>query len=248
MSTYETPFDARLVPAATLEAERQAALPTAAIEQYRALARRLDVLKHRGGAKALVVTSARAGEGRTSTALYTSVALAGRGHRVLLADFDLRRPELAVRHDLPRSPGIVEVVQGHATLDEALHLVRGAPGLTLLPSGEAQEDPAVVLHDPRLRQLLDSLRGSFDFLVCDAPPTLGVADAACLGDLVGAALLVTRAGATSRRELAMAAASLYGVPILGAVIIGVEGFASIEARRTAEVVARKPTSVALARR
>jgi hypothetical protein len=77
---------------------------------------------------------------------------------------------------------------------------------------------------------------------------LGVADAACLGDLVGAALLVTRAGATSRRELAMAAASLYGVPILGAVIIGVEGFASIEARRTAEVVARKPTSVALARR
>jgi capsular exopolysaccharide synthesis family protein len=248
MSTFETTLDGALVAAVPVEASPRQGLPLAAIEQFRALARRLDVLRRAGGPRALVVTSPRSGDGRTTTALYTAVALAGRGHRVVLVDLDLRRPALAARHDLAETPGLVEVVRGDAALDQGLRLTPGAPGLTLLPAGEPQPDPAPILHDPRLRELFEALGGAFDFLVGDAPPTLGIADAPCLADLVGAAMLVARAGKTSRRELGAAAATLGGVPIIGCVLNGIERFASIEVRRAAEVVARPQLSTALCRR
>ena len=248
MSTYETTFDASLVPAAAIDSRPQPALPLAAIEQYRALARRLDVERRGGGPRAMVVTSPTTAEGRTTTALYTAIALAGRGHRVVLADFDLRRPALAARHDLPETPGIVEVVRGEASLDQALKLAPGAPGLTLLPAGTAQVDPAGILFDPRAKTLIEALTGAFDFVLADAPPALGVADAACLADLLGAVLLVARAGHTSRRELAAAAAALRGVKIIGCVLTGVETFASLEAKRAEQVAARKPMITALATR
>jgi len=248
MSTYDTTFEAGLVPAAAVDHGPQPALPLAAIEQYRALARRLDVERAAGGPRALVVTSPTTAEGRTTTALYTAIALAGRGHRVVLADFDLRRPELAARHDLPELPGLVEVIRGEASLDQALRLAPGAPGLTLLPAGTTQVDPANILFDPRTKTLIDSLCGAFDFVLADAPPTLGVADAACLADIIGGALLVARAGRTSRRELAAAAAALRGVRIVGCVLTGVEAFASLESKRAEQVVARKPMTTALATR
>jgi len=270
MSTFDTPFqngdilpgDVEPAPRtsaprvggisvpAVADNTRRSALPAAAIEQFRTLARRLDMARRtKNGPRSLVVTSACSGEGRTSTALYTAVALAGRGHRVLLADLDLRRPSLAARHDLPETPGLVEVVTGQAALDEALRLVPGAPGLTLLPAGTQQEDPAPLLHDPRMPKVLEALNTAFDFMIADAPPTLGVADAPCLGDLLGGVLLVARAGRTSRRELAMSASALEGVKIVGVVLTGVEGFASLESRRTEEVLARKPVfSTALATR
>ena len=267
MSTFDTPYDgmpdsaldsrqqsrpangAALVPTTiALDATRQAALPLAAIEQFRVLARRLDAEKRAGGPRALVVTSPSTGEGRTTTALYTAVALAGRGHRVVLCDFDLRRPELAARHDLPELPGIVEVVRGQADLSEALRLLPGAPGLTLLPAGEPQEDPAPIFFDPRSKQLCDALHDAFDFLVADSPPALGVADAACLADMLGGVLLVARSGKTTRRDLAAAASALRGATIVGCVLTGVEGFASLESRRAAEIVARRPVTLALARR
>jgi tyrosine-protein kinase len=248
MSTYDTTMDAGLVPASAIDSTPRQALPLAAIEQYRALARRLDVDRHAGGPRSLVVTSPTTAEGRTTTALYTAIALAGRGHRVVLADFDLRRPELAARHDLPELPGLVEVIRGEASLDQALKLAPGAPGLTLLPAGTAQVDPSPILFDPRTKQMIEALTGAFDFVLCDAPPVLGVADAACLADLIGGALLVARAGRTSRRELAAAAAALRGVKIVGCVLTGVETFASFESRRAEQVVARKQISTALVTR
>src|SRR5262249_40418733 len=87
MSTYETTFDASRIPAGDPHTRPRRALPVAAIEQYRALARRLDVGRRAGGPRAMVITSPTTAEGRTTTALYTAVALAGRGHRVVLADF-----------------------------------------------------------------------------------------------------------------------------------------------------------------
>src|SRR5436190_1856585 len=101
MSTIDTPFDSALASPAAMDVLRQAAVPMAAVEQYRVLARRLDLAQRAGGPKALLITSPASGEGRTTTAIYTAAALAARGHRVLLADFDLRRPDLAARHDLP---------------------------------------------------------------------------------------------------------------------------------------------------
>jgi capsular exopolysaccharide synthesis family protein len=250
MTTTDATFDPALVPAIPQVAVPQAALPRAAIEQYRALARRLDTARHRGGPKAIAIISGAPGEGRTTTALYTAVALAGRGHRVLLADFDLRKPTLAARHDLPATPGVVCVVRGEATLDEALRLAPGAPGLTLLPAGEPVADPTPILHDERLRQMVSALTSAFDFVLCDTPPVFEVIDAACLGDLVGGALVVARAGRTRRRDLRAIEQALDGVPLVGCVLTGVSpGANSPSSRRgTAPSVRIAPGALALAKR
>ena len=59
----------------------------------------------------------------------------------------LGKPDLAAWHDVPNSPGIVDIVRGNATIDEALRIVPGARGMVLLPAGEAQVDPAPLFFD-----------------------------------------------------------------------------------------------------
>jgi capsular exopolysaccharide synthesis family protein len=248
MSTFDVSLDPAVERTALPAPARERALLPAAIEQYRALARRIEERARHGAPRAMLVTSARAGEGRSTAASYAAVALAQRGRRVVIVDLDLRRPVLAARHGLPSSPGVGEIIRGEAPLASCLHDVDGAPGLTLLPAGPAEADPGPLLFAPGAKKLFEELRASFDYVVADGPPALGVSDAACLGDLLGGALLVARAARTTRRDLAAAAATLEGIAVLGAVLLGVDRRSCPEADRAEEVLSRRPTSIALARR
>jgi len=188
-------------------------------EPYRVLLANLN-LAGQSGCRVLMLCSAGAGEGKSSTLASLARVAAAAGERVLLVDADLRRP---VQHRLSgceRSPGLGEFLKSDESVPPTGLIRSGvSPRLDLITSGEL-EDPALGHKDlPRLRQLFASLRPSYDWILVDAPPAVGVSDTSLLAGAVdGVVLLVQhRRNPQSMVLRAKTILAAIGTPLLGAV-------------------------------
>jgi Mrp family chromosome partitioning ATPase/capsular polysaccharide biosynthesis protein len=89
-------------------------------EAFRLLRTNLEFTNLDVGARCIMVSSAVAGEGKSTTIGNLAVALARAGKNVILVDLDLRRPYVHKFFDLNPDVGITSVALGAATIDEAL--------------------------------------------------------------------------------------------------------------------------------
>jgi succinoglycan biosynthesis transport protein ExoP len=157
----------------------------------------LGVADRRGPIVTLLVTSAKAGEGKSTTALNLAATCALAGERTLLLDVDLRRPSLAdvfIDDGDPKSvPGVVDVLRGEIPWQRTLRHTR-IPNLDFIPTGDTRDTPIEILGTLELRQLLLALSHHYDRVILDGPAVLGLADCRFLGRIVDSSLLVVRAG------------------------------------------------------
>jgi receptor protein-tyrosine kinase len=188
-------------------------------EAFRMLRTNLQYLDLDNPPKSLVITSAIAGEGKTSTSTNLAVALAQAGRRVLLIDGDLRRPRVASLLGLESSVGLTTVLVGRTKLEESIQRHQ-ASGVYFLAGGPTPPNPTEVLQSQATHDLLAKLRAAYDAVIIDAPPLLPVADAAILGTAADGAILVTRHGKTHREELEAATQRLekVGARLFGTVV------------------------------
>jgi len=165
-------------------------------EQFRALRTRVLQAGERSQMRALVITSAGVGEGKTLTALNLAWLLAqSEGIRALVIDSDLRHPCAADYLGIDAPVGLSEVLVGQAQLEDAI--VRLDPaGLYLLPGGGVRDDVAELLGGPTYARLLSDARRMFDYVIIDAPPLGIFTDANVLISRADGALLVVSAGKT----------------------------------------------------
>jgi len=180
-------------------------------ESYAALAATLNFARAANGQEMFAVTSALAGEGKTTLASNVAVSLARRGQRVVLVEFDLRRPALAERLGLERVPGLAQIVVNQASVDDALHEVDLAPSqapaglergsLHVLPAGAVVPAPSEFLGSQMISDLLATLRERSDLVVIDGPPALPVSDVANFAPIVGALVVMTRLEVIRRPQL-----------------------------------------------
>lgn len=188
-------------------------------ERYRRLRLKLDQPAPDGSPRQVIVfTSAVPAEGKTTTAVNVALALAeDRDRRTLLIDADLRRP--AVTRYLTPEPtlGFSEVLTGEAPLEHALIEIKSAR-LTVLPAGAPSQNPLELLQSDYLASVFAELRRRFDRIVVDTPPTVPFTDAAVLNAVADGAVLVVRAGTTTRPLIARARASLAQSTLLGVVL------------------------------
>jgi succinoglycan biosynthesis transport protein ExoP len=187
-------------------------------ESYRSL-RTAMLLSSARELKAIAVTSAVAGEGKTATASNLAVVLAQLGRQVLLVDCDLRKPRLHQVFRVSNRSGLVN--QLTATADpESVFLPTEVPNLWLTPSGPIPPNPSELLSSDRMRDWLKAMRARFDFVVIDTPPALAVTDATIIGLLADGVVLTLRSGKVTREEarLCRDRLSQSGVRILGAVL------------------------------
>lgn len=146
------------------------------------------------GPRALLVTSALPGDGKTLVSANLAVALAQLGKRVILIDTDLRNPNVHRVFGLGRqqerglSTLLAEGVEG---LDEALQAVPELPTLSLLPAGPKPPNPADLLNGEAMRELVRRCQERCDWLILDSAPT-SVADPVILSTVVPQVLLVVR--------------------------------------------------------
>ena len=165
-------------------------------EQFRSLRTRILQAGEKLQMRAMVVTSAGIGEGKTLTALNLGWLLAQtEGVRALVIDSDLRRPCATDYFGIDAAVGLSEVLGGQLDLNDAI--VRLDPaGLYLLPGGKPREDVAELLSGPSYTRVLTEARRMFDYIIIDAPPLGIFTDANVLMSRADGALLVVRAGKT----------------------------------------------------
>ncbi|MGA2414801.1 MAG: polysaccharide biosynthesis tyrosine autokinase [Candidatus Sulfotelmatobacter sp.] len=203
-STREGANSKRLVIASSKEAVElitQVRPQSQMAESYRAL--RTSLLLSNLGAppKVIMITSALPQEGKTTTSINCAVVLAQKGIRVLLIDADLRRPSIHKTLGMGPRSGLSNVLTGSATLDQAITRSPILPNLNVLPAGTPPPNPAELLASTNMRDMLDQLRGQYDHIVVDTPPTLSVTDAVVLSPRADAIVLVIRSGQTTKQAL-----------------------------------------------
>jgi succinoglycan biosynthesis transport protein ExoP len=149
---------------------------------------------------AIVVTSPRAKEGKTTISSHLAVSLAETGRRVLLVDGDMRAPRLHEIFDLPNEPGLGEMLTAASRkgqMDPASYAHQTSiPGLYVLTSGSWPNSSAL-FQEPLLNALFRQFRSNFDVTLMDTPPMLLTPVARLLGRSADAVALVLRAGKTS---------------------------------------------------
>ncbi len=164
-------------------------------EAYQSVRTALQFSTEHGVPRTLLVSSTRAGEGKSSTALSVANAAASLGATVLLIDADLRKPSF--RGPSSQSDGLSNLLAGGDNLEECIHPT-SQEGLFLLPAGKIPPNPAELLAAGRMSKVLERVTKMFDYVVIDGPPVLGLADAPLLSSQCEGTLMVVEAGAIRR--------------------------------------------------
>jgi len=169
--------------------------------------------------KTLLISSANPIEGKSLLATHIATSMASSGSRVLLIEADMRRPRLAISFGLNADVGLSTCLVSDD--DVANHIQpTEVENLHVMLSGQVPPNPTELLHTERFNELLDRTRELYDTVVLDSPPLLPVADAMVLAQKLDGALVVVRAGRTSRHALRHALRRLETVEadILGLVL------------------------------
>ncbi len=164
-------------------------------EAYQSVRTALQFSTDHGVPRSLLITSTRASEGKSSTALALAQTLASLGASVLLIDADLRKPTF--RGPSSTSQGLSSLLAGSDKVAECVHPTQ-MERLFLLPSGPIPPNPAELLASGRFKEILDEALQRFDHIVIDSPPVLGLADAPMLASSTEGTLMVIEAGAIRR--------------------------------------------------
>lgn len=177
-----------------------------ALEPFRILQNGLALLSQGKQVKTVLVTSAVAGEGKTTVALGLARASALSGQRVILIDADLRRPSLGSQLDLADSheQGLTSALfNGEDPLNLLSSPHDEVDRLQVLTSGPVPLHATDMLRSDRLASVFATLASAADLVVIDAAPLLPVVDTRTLLDevAVDACLIVGRVGVTTRDQI-----------------------------------------------
>jgi capsular exopolysaccharide synthesis family protein len=189
-------------------------------EAYRSIRTALFFGSSNEEGKTLLVTSPGALEGKTTLVSNLGVAMAHAGQRTLIIDADLRKP---MQHRVfargGRGKGVIDVLSGAMTLDEAIRHTE-IEGLDVLESGQPVPNPSELLSSDAFAALIEQVKGRYDRILVDSPPVGVVADAQILAARCGLTLLVLRAERSSRitTQRARDALSTVSAKVVGAVV------------------------------
>lgn len=178
-------------------------MPTRSLESFGkvrlslATSHRRRVESGQTGASVLVVTSSRPRDGKTTVTANLGKTLSRVGHRVLLVDGDLRRPQLHVHVGVePEGPGLTDVLVRGVAPDRAVRNTEH-PNLWVVTSGTLADSPSELLDSERLSELVAGASGQYDFVLFDSPALGLYTDAAALAARLGRVLMVIDAAKLS---------------------------------------------------
>jgi capsular exopolysaccharide synthesis family protein len=199
---------------------------SAASEAYRMLRANLLYAAVDAPPKVLLVTSPGPAEGKSTLCANLGVVLAQSGKRTLVIDCDLRRPVMHQIFGLHNtSVGLVNVVVGERTLQEACQEPLPDLGLKVLTVGALPPNPAEFLASRRFAEVLATARETFDYVVLDSSPMGQVSDPTAIAVQADGVLLTLDASKTRKGSVqrAMRGLNAVGANVLGTVMNNAKG-------------------------
>ncbi len=167
--------------------------------------------------RSIMVTSALAGEGKSTLALGLALSAARLHQRVLLIDADLRHPNLHEMLNLPNEQGLSTLLESDAIVPNNTGIQSSGSYIDILTAGPVPTDSANLLSSQRMRELMAKFEDTYDLVLVDAPPVLGMVDAILAASFCSGVLLVSRMGKVTRTELTQATAMLSKLNMIGVV-------------------------------
>jgi polysaccharide biosynthesis transport protein len=167
--------------------------------------------------KSLAVTSAVAGEGKSTLVLGLAWSIARHQNRVLVIDADLRSPSVHQKLEIQNDSGLTDLLQDiTATASPNIQQVAfGGENIYVLTSGSKTTDPVKLLSSPKFKQLIDELEAHYDLILVDTSPVLGMVDAIKVAACCGGTVMVTRLNQVTAPELMEASNMLGNYKVLG---------------------------------
>lgn len=194
-------------------------------ESYSTIAAALRFSTESGDPKILLITSAGPAEGKSSSSLAIAHNFARRGYSVLLVDADLRKPAFKSPSE---KKGLTKLLTNSEPV--AAHVIATVfENLSLLPSGPTPPNPADLLSTQRFDAIIRESSTQFDFIVIDAPPVIGLADAPLIASIVKEVMFIVESG---KSKVRLIRESLTKLEATGAHILGATITKSTEATNT----------------
>jgi capsular exopolysaccharide synthesis family protein len=152
-------------------------------EAYRVLRTNLLFSRKEENLNTIVVVSAGAGEGKSTTTINLATVFAQAGSRVLIVDSDLRRPTLHKLFKVANNLGLTNYLLKQNTVAEIVQTTQ-VPNLDFMASGKLPNSSMGILGSTHMKQLIAELKQRYDYIFFDSPPILGVSDASVLASEV----------------------------------------------------------------
>lgn len=196
--------------------------PFAVVESYNTIRANLLFLLSQYKGETVAVSSACAGEGKSTTALNIAVSFSQLGKRALIIDADLRKPTLHKKLHVDNNKGLSNILAGFCEFDDAVCKIN--PNLEVLTAGAIPPNPSELIASQAFDALMDNLKEIYDYIIIDTPPVNIVSDALLIGPRTDGILLVVKSDYTLHEDFKAAVSSIEfaNIRILGTVINAVD--------------------------
>ncbi|MEG4634330.1 polysaccharide biosynthesis tyrosine autokinase [Microcoleus sp. AR_TQ3_B6] len=188
------------------------------LEAFRSLYTNIHLLSADRAIRSLLVSSAVAGDGKSTVALHLAATAAAVGQRVLLVDADLRCPQLHAKLGLPNVRGLGNAISTDMSLNDAIQRAPNQDNLFVLTAGQIPPDPIKLLSSKKMHYLMEQFQAFFDLVIYDTPPLAGLADTHLIAAHTDATIMVVQIGKTDRSQVRKV---LEELKISGASVLGI---------------------------
>lgn len=188
-------------------------------DQFRAIRTNINFLTEDRKNRLFIITSPGTGEGKSTTTANLAVSMAQQKERILLIDANLREPIIHDIFKVPNDVGLTSILSGKTNLEDAIQKL-GIGKLEILTGGATTFNPAELLGNSRMTDLLRVVASTYDIVLIDSSPLLTSTETRVLANQCDGVVLVLGRGKTeiektieSRRVLDLAHANLVGAII-----------------------------------
>jgi tyrosine-protein kinase Etk/Wzc len=172
-------------------------------EQFRMIRTNLQYVVKNAGKPVILVTSSFSGEGKSFVSTNMGAVMALSGKKTVIMEFDIRKPKIVSGLEIKRKMGITNYIIGKATFQELLIKVGDTDNLYVIPCGPIPPNPAELLLDQRLDELMQEVMDNFEIVIMDTAPIGLVSDATNLARFANTCLYIVREGYTFRKQLGL---------------------------------------------
>jgi tyrosine-protein kinase Etk/Wzc len=171
-----------------------------AIEGLRGLRTTLNLSTSEETNNIINIMGASPGIGKSFISLNLGCVFAESNKKVILLSADMRKGKLYQKLSLKKAPGLSEYLKENNTLEDIIQST-AQPGLDFISAGKYPQNPAELLSQPQLKDLLDKLSTIYDKIIIDTPPIMAVTDACLIGQFADTNLLAVGLGKNQLREV-----------------------------------------------
>lgn len=192
--------------------------PFAVVEAYNTIRTNMLFLFSQTKGKMVTITSAMAGEGKSTTVLNLAISFSQLGGKILVIDADLRKPSIHRKVHDSNAKGLSNVLIGLCGFEEAVTTIN--ENLDILVAGTRPPNPSEILASANFETLIEHVREKYDYVIIDTPPINFLSDALLVAPRTDGVLMVVRDHETYHEEFRNALSSIEfsNIHLFGAIL------------------------------